>query len=64
MKRTKHLGVRMDAELHGKMVFIAEYEGRSLSGQVLYLLTKCVREFEREHGPITPEDLAAVQDDA
>lgn len=31
MKRDKHLGIRMDSQLHKKLVYIAEYEGRSLN---------------------------------
>ena len=27
MKRDKHLGIRMDSQLHKKLVYIAEYEG-------------------------------------
>ena len=45
----------ISGEHHGKLVYIAEYEGRSMSGQILYLIQKCIREFEKEHGPI-PED--------
>lgn len=49
------MGITMSGEHHGKLVYIAEYEGRSMSGQILYLIQKCIREFEKEHGPI-PED--------
>ena len=52
MKREKHVGFRIDNELHGKMVYIAEYEGRSLTWQMVHLMQDCVRSFEREHGPI------------
>lgn len=55
MKRDKHLGITINSEHHSKLVYIAEYEGRSMSGQILYLIQKCIREFEKEHGPI-PED--------
>ena len=27
-----------------------------MSRQVLYLITTCIREFEKEHGPISLED--------
>lgn len=57
MKRTKHIGMRIDPELHAKMVYISEYEGRSLSGQLIYLMQQCVRGFERENGPVPPEAL-------
>lgn len=63
MKREKHLGLRVDAETYSKLKFIAKYEGRSLSGQVIYLAAQCVRAFEKEHGAISSEDLAALQDD-
>lgn len=56
MKRDKHLGITISSEYHRKLVYISEYEGRSMSGQILYLIQKCVREFEREHGPITEDD--------
>lgn len=52
MKREKHIGFRIENELHGKMAYIAEYEGRSLTWQMIHLMQKCVRDFEREHGPI------------
>ena len=57
LKREKHLGITIDKELHSKLVYVSKYEGRSMSGQILYLIQKCVREFEKEHGPITEEDL-------
>ncbi|HJC40064.1 MAG TPA: hypothetical protein H9701_00735 [Candidatus Intestinimonas pullistercoris] len=56
MEKRKHLSIRMDTELHDKLQYIAEYEGRSMSRQVLYLITTCIREFEKEHGPISLED--------
>ena len=56
MENRTHLSIRMDGELHDKLQYIAEYEGRSMSRQVLYLITTCIREFEKEHGPISLED--------
>lgn len=52
MKDKSHLSIRMNSELHDKFQYVASYEGRSMSKQILYLLNKCVRDFEREHGPI------------
>ena len=52
MKYKAHLSVRMDKETHDKFQSVAAYEGRSMSGQILYLVNQCVREFEKEHGPI------------
>lgn len=57
MKERKHLSIRMDETLHDKFQHVAAYEGRSMSGQILHLIQTCVREFEKEHGPITEEDL-------
>lgn len=58
MKREKvHLSIRMDAALHDKFQYVAGADGRTMSGQILYLIQKCVRDFEKEHGPITSEDL-------
>ncbi len=56
MKKTNHLSIRTDKTLHDKFKYVASYEGRSMSGQILYLLQKCVREFEQEHGVISVED--------
>lgn len=51
-ERDSHLGFRMDKETHDKLFYIAQYEGRSGSGQILYLIRKCIAEFEKEHGTI------------
>jgi hypothetical protein len=57
MKERKHLSIRMDSETHDKLQFVAAYEGRSMSGQIIHLIQKCIREYEKEHGPITEEEL-------
>ena len=51
-KNNKHLGIEIDPELHYKLHYIARYEGRSANGQILYLIRRCIREFEQEEGPI------------
>lgn len=48
---------RVSLEIHTKLKHIAKYEGRTINGQVLYLIQKCIRDFEKEHGPITEDDL-------
>ena len=55
MEKRIHLSIRMDAELHNKLQYIAAYDGRSMSRQILHLITSCIREFEKEHGPIDLE---------
>ena len=59
-KDRKHLSIRLDGELHDKFQYVAKYDGRSMSKQILHLVTSCVREFEKEHGPITEEDMKNV----
>lgn len=55
MKREKHLGITITRDMHQKLVYISAYEGRSMSGQILYLIQQCIRNFEKEHGPIPEE---------
>ena len=57
MNNRKHLSIRMDETLHDKFQYVASYEGRSMSGQILYMIQSCIREFEKEHGPIAEDDL-------
>ena len=51
-KNNKHLGIEIDPELHYKLHYIARYEGRSANGQILYLIRRCIKEFEQTEGPI------------
>ena len=62
MKRDKHLGFKMSQELHDKLVYIASYEGRSMSGQILYLIQKNIREFEQLHGQISRDSQNSPDD--
>ena len=55
MNDRTHLSIRMNTELHDKFQYVATYEGRSMSGQILYLMLTAVRQFEKEHGPIVLE---------
>ena len=57
MNKTSYLSIRMDKETHDKIQYVAAFEGRSMSGQIVYLMQKCIREFEKEHGTITTEDI-------
>ncbi len=50
--KEKHLGLRIDNELHYKLHYIAKYEGRSGNGEVIYLIRKYIERFESEHGKI------------
>ena len=51
-KENKHLGIEISPELHAKLKYIAKYEGRSMNGQVLYLIRSCIKDFEKENGTI------------
>ncbi|MBP5167415.1 MAG: hypothetical protein ILP09_09185 [Oscillospiraceae bacterium] len=51
-EKDKHLGLRIDSELHYKLHYISRYEGRSANGEVIYLIRKAIEEFEKEHGKI------------
>ena len=52
MAKNKHIGIRVENEIHYKLKYISEYEGRSMNGQVLYLINQCIRNFEKENGEI------------
>ena len=55
-KANKHLGIEIDPELHFKLHYISKYEGRSANGQILYLIRKCIKEFEEQDGAIVVPD--------
>ena len=57
-KKNKHLGIEIDPELHAKLKYIAEYEGRSINGQILYLIRQCIKRFETENEtiPVSKEE--------
>ncbi len=48
----KNLSVRMDEEMLFKLHYIADYEGRSASGQTVYLIRQLIERFEKQHGEI------------
>ena len=55
-KYVKHIGLRVSPEVHNKLRYLATYEGRTINGQVQYLILQCIRDFEKEHGPIDLEE--------
>lgn len=58
MEQKKHLSLRLDDDTRLRLKSIAQYEGRSINGQVMYLIYQCIREFEKEHGEI---DISEIQ---
>ena len=58
-KKNKHLGIEIDPEFHYKLHYISKFEGRSANGQILYLIRKCIKEFEKIDGEIiVPEEFS------
>ena len=62
-KANKHLGIEVDPVLHYKLHYISKYEGRSANGQILYLIRKCIQEFEQTVEKIdVPFDTSTKED--
>lgn len=51
-KENKHLGLEIEKEMHRKLKFISEYNGRSINGQIIYSIRQLINAFEDEHGEI------------
>lgn len=52
MNKQKHISIRIDEEVLKKFHYVSKYNGRSASGQILYLINQCIRTFEKEQGEI------------
>ena len=52
MNNIKHLGLRIDAETHRKFKYLVEFEGRSMNGEVVFLIRKAIAEHEEKYGKI------------
>lgn len=52
MKKNKHISIRIDEDVLQKFHYVSKYEDRSASGQIMYLINNCIREFEEKHGAI------------
>ena len=48
---TKHRA-DIDSETHGKLKSLAEFEGRSINGEVLYLIRQAIAQHEKNHGTL------------
>lgn len=51
-KKTKHLGLHIDNELHYKLHYVSDAEGRSVNGEVLFVLRQYIVDFEAKYGSI------------
>ena len=56
MNNIKHPGLRIDAETHRKFKYLVEFEGRSMNGEVVFLIRKAIAEHEEKYGKIKSED--------
>ena len=52
MKKQKHISIRIEEETLKKFHYVAKYDDRSASGQIMFLINKNIREFEEKHGKI------------
>lgn len=52
MDKDKHLGLRIDSETHKKLKSLAEFEGRSINGEILYLIRQAITKHEKEQGTL------------
>lgn len=52
MEKDKHLGLRIDSETHKKLKSLSEFEGRSINGEVLYLIRQAILLHEQMHGTL------------
>lgn len=52
MNKNKHISIRIDDDLLRKLHYVSKYEDRSASGQIMFLINSCIREFEEKHGKI------------
>ena len=52
---TKSVSIRIEEEMLKKIGYIAEYEGRTKNGQLIYMVNRLIEEFEKAHGPIETE---------
>ena len=50
MDKNKHLGLRIDEETHEKLKSLAEFEGRSINGEVLFLIRQEIMQHEKNYG--------------
>ena len=47
-EKNKHIGLRCTEEMLQKLKYIASYNGRSINGEILYLINCEIKKFETE----------------
>jgi len=56
MNPQKHISIRIDEKTLLKFHYVAKYDDRSASGQIMFLINKSIRDFEETHGKIELDD--------
>ena len=54
-EKTKHIGLRVDDDLHAKLMVLGVYEGRSINGEIIYLIRQAILRHEKETEEGTPK---------
>ena len=52
MEKDKHLGLRIDSDTQAKLKSLAEFDGRSINSEVLYLIRQAIAQDEKDHGTL------------
>ena len=52
MEKNKHIGLRIDEETHALLKDLVEYEGRSINGEILFLIRQAVRQYQEKSGGV------------
>lgn len=52
MEKDKHIGLRIDSETHQKLKSLSEFEGRSINGEIVYLIRQAILRHEKEYGEL------------
>ena len=47
--KDKHIGLRIDSDTHKRLKELAEYEGRSINGEILYLIRQAIKKYDSEN---------------
>ena len=51
-KRIRYLSLRLDPVEHYKLDYVAQYEGRTMSGLIKHLIHRIIRKYEKKYGEI------------
>ena len=49
----KSVSIRIEEAMLEKIGYVADYEGRSINSHILCLTREDIKQFEKEHGPIS-----------